>query len=900
MAIVLRTDKGSPLTYAELDGNFTDLDARLNQLQTAEVNSVNGLSGNVILTTTNINEGTNLYFTNDRFETRFETKTTDHLEEGDTNLYFTNARSRASVSAGLGLVYNSTTGVISISTSTTNITEGTNLYYTDARADARIALANAEDLADVEYSTSPVTGDVLTWNSIANIWEPAQPPGATGGEANTASNIGAGQGIFAVKVSQDLRFYSLAGANGITVSTPSANVITISQDQDLSTSADVAFNSIDVGEISILNDTISSNVTNANIILSPNGTGNIIIDNAGANRIFFAGANNELRTHNNLTYDGTNVNVTGGITVSTSVQAPQFISNITTGTPPFSVLSTTVVPNLTVAAAGTAATVTTAAQPNITSVGTLTSLTVDDITLNGSTITSAVVDGNINITPNGTGSIVVTSLAVGDLTTNRITFAQDAAGHLTDSANLTFNGTTLTVTGNANATTVNATTVNGGNVRLQSNHIETINTNGNLNINPNGTGNVGIKKASPATALDVNGTITSTGLSINGAVVLGAATSDNISLLGRFASSFIPTTTGSIDLGSSALKFRSAFLAGSLSVDGSTTLGDNSGDLLTITASVNSSVVPATTNNFDLGSTSIRWRDIYLSGDINFSGGDLITGSATTNLINTTATTVNFAGAATLITTGATSGTAIYQNPTQIFGNGDTSATPAASTIRATDGNGTNIVGANLTIRAGRSTGTAAGGTLIFQTANAAAGSGGALNSPTTRMSIDTAINVTANILPSANVTYNIGSTSARFTNLWGQSSSALYADLAERYAADQIYDVGTVLVFGGEEEVTTSNIYADTSVAGVVSENPAYLMNDGFSDNDKYPAVALRGKVKVKCVGKVSKGDLLVTSNIHGFAESVGKNDLGNAVFAKAISNKLDIEQGLVWAVII
>ena len=81
-------------------------------------------------------------------------------------------------------------------------------------------------------------------------------------------------------------------------------------------------------------------------------------------------------------------------------------------------------------------------------------------------------------------------------------------------------------------------------------------------------------------------------------------------------------------------------------------------------------------------------------------------------------------------------------------------------------------------------------------------------------------------ILPDATTTYDLGSTSKKYNTVHAKATSAQYADLAEVYDSDSRYDVGTVVVFGGEKEVTQSTISNDTRVAGVVSENPAYLMD--------------------------------------------------------------------------
>jgi len=97
-------------------------------------------------------------------------------------------------------------------------------------------------------------------------------------------------------------------------------------------------------------------------------------------------------------------------------------------------------------------------------------------------------------------------------------------------------------------------------------------------------------------------------------------------------------------------------------------------------------------------------------------------------------------------------------------------------------------------------------------------------------------------------------------------ATQAQYADLAEIYKPDASYEPGTVLVFGGEHEVTTTTILADHRVAGVVSTNPAYLMNKDAEG----VAVALRGKVPCKVEGVVKKGDVLVTNARSGTATAL------------------------------
>ena len=125
----------------------------------------------------------------------------------------------------------------------------------------------------------------------------------------------------------------------------------------------------------------------------------------------------------------------------------------------------------------------------------------------------------------------------------------------------------------------------------------------------------------------------------------------------------------------------------------------------------------------------------------------------------------------------------------------------------------------------------------------------------------------------------------------YGVATAAQYADLAERYATDVPYEEGTVVVFGGEAEITTTIEPGDVSVAGVISTNPAIMMNAEAGNSETHPYVALKGRVPCKVIGPVSKGDLIVTAdNEPGYAQSIGKNDAGRSVFAKSIETDLTV----------
>ena len=117
-------------------------------------------------------------------------------------------------------------------------------------------------------------------------------------------------------------------------------------------------------------------------------------------------------------------------------------------------------------------------------------------------------------------------------------------------------------------------------------------------------------------------------------------------------------------------------------------------------------------------------------------------------------------------------------------------------------------------------------------------------------------------------------------------ASSARYADLAERYAADMIYEPGTVVVIGGDKEVTACEERASTAVAGIVSKNPAYMMNSDAGNDETHPYIALKGRVPCKIIGSIKKGDLLVTSTRFGHACAKLPTDSSNAVIGKALED--------------
>ena len=153
-----------------------------------------------------------------------------------------------------------------------------------------------------------------------------------------------------------------------------------------------------------------------------------------------------------------------------------------------------------------------------------------------------------------------------------------------------------------------------------------------------------------------------------------------------------------------------------------------------------------------------------------------------------------------------------------------------------------------------------------------------------------------------ANGVGNIGSSTTYFNTVFAKATSAQYADVAEYYVADADYPVGTILIFGGNNEVTQSTGSYATSVAGTVSENPAYIMNTGLKA-DHVAAVALLGRVPVRVKGKIKKGDLIVSSNEPGVGQALSSfNPLAHrkgVVVGKALGSHDSKDVGTIEVVV-
>ena len=158
--------------------------------------------------------------------------------------------------------------------------------------------------------------------------------------------------------------------------------------------------------------------------------------------------------------------------------------------------------------------------------------------------------------------------------------------------------------------------------------------------------------------------------------------------------------------------------------------------------------------------------------------------------------------------------------------------------------------------------------------------------------------NFTTNTLKIPNIaagtdSSSIGTIQGNWTLTSGSRLQSTYADLAEYYCADQEYAPGTVLEFGGRQEVTVAKEESNR-IAGVVTTTPAYVMNAQLQCEENSIALALIGRVPVKVKGAVSKGDMLVSAG-QGYAKASIVTPKIGTVIGKAISSKNDDGEGIV-----
>jgi hypothetical protein len=280
---------------------------------------------------------------------------------------------------------------------------------------------------------------------------------------------------------------------------------------------------------------------------------------------------------------------------------------------------------------------------------------------------------------------------------------------------------------------------------------------------------------------------------------------------------------------------------------------------------------------FERGSTgnnaAIIWDE---SADKFTMGTTTATGSSTGNMSVTTGTLVanlegNVTGNVAGNVTGNTSGTAATVTTAA------QTAITSVGTLTALQVDNLNVNGNTITASSGALNLTPAGGSAIV---------------------LDGTINVDAGVVTGAT---SITST-AFVGNLTGTATAAQYSDVAERFASDTAYTPGTVVALGGAEEITQVNEEGSDEVFGVISslDQAAFKMNGGAGNDDTHPYIAMTGRVDVKVIGSVNKGDRLISASVPGYAKAATKAECtAFNVIGRALTGKTEAGQGSVLAAV-
>ena len=508
---------------------------------------------------------------------------------------------------------------------------------------------------------------------------------------------------------------------------------------------------------------------------------------------------------------------------------------------------------------------------SLTAVGTLANVSISGNVQGGNlktggliSSTGTVTGGNLATggTASATGTITGGNLATGG--------TASATGNITGGNILTAG--LVSATGNVSGNYLRATLdINaGGNVSATSHTGTTVSVTGNVT-----GGNITTAGTFSAGNLSASGNITSVG-----GVQSGTGFLAQTAYTGPYSDGIVldyVTGNGRISSGSNdGLQFYNQGLAttwlGGFSAGGtfSATGNISGGQNLTVgNLTISANTISSSTQQITLGSSG-NTGNVIIAGNLQVLGNTttINSNSITTNdLVIYTANNASDSsmanGSGLGIGPGGTFGTFLYNNTSNVWATG----LGISATGNITSGN----------VSATNHTGTAVNvsGAVTVNSSNGA----------------------TAIVNGGTNGSGNIGSSGAAFNTVYAKATTAQYADLAENYASDADYAPGTVVIFGGNKEITVSTDVADERVAGAISTEPAHLMNAEMAGLP----VALRGRIPVNVIGPVTKGDGLVTSSTAGYAQSVGRSRLyGQAVFAKALETDLADGEKTIVAVIL
>ena len=380
---------------------------------------------------------------------------------------------------------------------------------------------------------------------------------------------------------------------------------------------------------------------------------------------------------------------------------------------------------------------------------------------------------------------------------------------------------------------------------------------GNITASAGGTSNVAVLSA---LGVGVTGIVSASGNVTGGNITTGGTA----------------TVTGNVTGGNLAI-------GGLATITGNITGGNiTTGGSITATGTGN---ITGNVNGGNLRTTGLITATGTVTGG-NVASGGFITAGSTVSSVGNITSAANVAGANVIASVnvsavGNVAGTYFIGNGSQLTGISSAVSVSKIESglsnvqIASANANITMAVSTTSNVVVVSTTGITTLGSLTLNTGNAA---------------------TTAVVNGAGNGVGNIGSSTGYFNRIFAVATSALYADVAERFESDELLDPGTVVELGGSKEITRSRVELSENVFGVISTRPAFTMNGGAGEDDTHPAVAMTGRVPVKVTGIINKGDRLVSAG-DGIAraaqpgEATSFNVIGRALVSKPTNDLGTVE---------
>jgi hypothetical protein len=335
----------------------------------------------------------------------------------------------------------------------------------------------------------------------------------------------------------------------------------------------------------------------------------------------------------------------------------------------------------------------------------------------------------------------------------------------------------------------------------------------------------------------------------------------------------------------------SGTISGSVSGSAGSVAGQNvSGevDFAQVANSVAGANVSGTVASATLAASASSVAGQNVSGEVDFAQvANSVAGG------NVSGTVASATSASSATTAGSTSSSATFNNSGSGVAsgtafNGGTARTISYNTIGAPSTTGTNASGTwSINV-----TGSAGSATTATRAATVTTAAQPNITSVGTLSSLNVTGTTNTGTIQSTTLTAGSSSTAGSIIGDWtltsGSTLNATYADLAEKYTADEDYEAGTVVLFAGEAELTACGSPASHAVAGIITTNPAQVYNAECTagEGEFVVELALIGRVPCKVIGPVHKGDLIVSSEAPGFGCAADLDNLKvGTIIGKAIT---------------